>query len=198
MKLMKRAIILSGVAVAGLLPVAASAVDKSGPYVAFSGHAAFTEDSDTSIGGTPINSEFDTGFGIGTALGYDFAGAPVRLEGEMVYRNNEVTVSSPLVPGFAPSDTVDSIAYMANAYYDIQTNSNITPYVGVGAGMVDIDGEETVFAYQAMLGAAVDVNDRSEIYGGYRFFDSEGLDAGGGAELDYRSHSAEVGYRLRF
>lgn len=197
MKLMKHAIILSGVAIMGLTPVLASAADKVGPYVSFSGHAVFTEDSNDIVAGVPIDSEFDTGFGIGTALGYDFAGAPVRLEGEMVYRNNEVTVSSPAVPGFAPSDTVDSIAYMANAYYDIETNSNITPYVGAGAGVVDIDGEDTVFAYQAMAGAAVGLNENSELYGGYRYFGSEGLDVGG-ATLDYASHSAEVGYRLRF
>jgi opacity protein-like surface antigen len=64
--------------------------------------------------------------------------------------------------------------------------------------MVDIDGEDTVFAYQGMAGASYSLNERSEIYGGYRYFGSDGADLGGGANLDYVSHSAEVGYRIRF
>lgn len=195
--MMKKIVLLGSMAVAGLLPVAASATDKTGPYVAFSGHAAFTEDSDTTLSGLPINTSFDTGFGIGAALGYDLAGSGLRLEGEMVYRYNEAEVSSPPFP-FTASADVDSIAYMANAYYDINTNSSITPYVGAGAGMVDVDGEDTVFAYQGMLGAAFNINANNELYAGYRYFAAEDADLGGGASLEYVSHSAELGYRIRF
>lgn len=195
---MKKILMLGSVIVAGLLPITASAMDKSGLYVAFSGHLALTEDADMTSSGVPINTEFDTGFGIGTAVGYDFVGSSLRLEGEMVYRYNRATVSSPSLPGFAPKSDVDSIAYMANAYYDIETNSPITPYVGVGAGLVDIDGIDTVFAYQGLAGLAYSLNNESEIYGGYRYFGSEGADLSGGATLDYASHSAELGYRVRF
>lgn len=194
---MKKTIVLGSLIVAGLMPVAASAADKVGPYVSFSGLAAFTQDDDTSVSGVPVDINFDTGFGIAAALGYDFAGSNLRLEGELTYRYNEATVSSPALPSFAPSGDVDSIAYMANAYYDFDINSPLIPYVGAGLGVVDIDSEDTVFAYQGMVGASYGINSYSELFGGYRYFDSEGLKLDGGGEMDYTSHGIEFGYRIR-
>ena len=106
------------------------------------------------------------------------------------------------------------LSAMANAWYDVAVDFPVTPYVGGGIGVANVDAEasfagitivdddDTVFAYQAGAGAAYPLTETVSIFAGYRFFGTAdpGLTAAGGTDFDsaYRTHIVEGGVRLRF
>jgi opacity protein-like surface antigen len=100
---------------------------------------------------TGSNLTFNTGFVAGGAVGYDFFGPRVEVEG--VYRENSGTLS---VSGFAGSAgaSFSQVAIMGNLYYDFLAGSSIVPYVGAGAGVAFLNAsalgssqQSTQFAY---------------------------------------------------
>lgn len=78
-----------------------------------------------------------------------------------------------------------SEAFMFNAYYDIETNSPITPYVGAGLGFSRLKASEkwndypedndsikhTNFAWQIGAGVAYNINRNLALDLGYRYMD---------------------------
>lgn len=70
---------------------------------------------------------------------------------------------------------------MVNGFYDFDVDDRVKPYVGVGLGVgfvdVDyspsavtiIDDSSTRFAYQVMAGLAYKLNDKTELFAGYRY-----------------------------
>ncbi len=169
-------------------PAAAFAQPINGLYVGAGAGINYRPDSDAtlSIPGSagPRRSgevSFDLGYVGVLSLGYGF-GNGVRTEVEVSYRENEVDE----VSGFGlangttrSSGRVRSLGLMANALYDFDLGpgSFVTPYVGLGAGVVrdDFDGVRSVsrvapatavnivgsatsFAYQAIAGAAFPIS----------------------------------------
>jgi len=72
---------------ATLSTVPALAVEGK-PYVSVTAGATFLADADFTDSGDTIEAEFDTGYNLGAALGYDFGRG--RLEGEIAYRSNDI------------------------------------------------------------------------------------------------------------
>jgi len=109
-----------------------------------------------------------TGFAAGGVVGYDFVGPRVELEG--VYRYNQHNVG---FPGRAISNQVGQLGILANLLYDFSPASTITPYIGAGAGVAFVDGDNslgsTQFAYQGIIGLGwnVDTNFRVNLDGRY-------------------------------
>ncbi|MCD6036070.1 MAG: outer membrane protein [Rickettsiales bacterium] len=177
-------------------PMAAFA-EREGMYVGINGQGVFFEDTNL---GPALNQEFDPGVGIGLAGGYGF-GNGLRAELELAYRFNDFEVTSPVIPGFKATGDVDSMAYMANVYYDINYAEGATfvPYVGGGLGVTDVDGISTEFSYQLMTGVAMNVGEQSQVYTGYRYFSVPGgVDLAPGATMDYNAHALEIGFRNFF
>ncbi|MBV8190972.1 MAG: hypothetical protein JOY64_09850 [Alphaproteobacteria bacterium] len=87
-----------------------------------------------------------TGWAAGDMIEYDFIGP--RVEIEAVYRQNQ-SYAGPF--GTAVQSRVGQLAIMANLLYDFMPASLSTPYVGAGAGIECVDGNQslgsTVFAY---------------------------------------------------
>jgi outer membrane protein W len=79
----------------------------------------------------------DNGILFGGGVGY-FLMPDIRLEGEVVYRSNDVSSSS--ITGFSSQGGADiaSVMYMANVYKDFDLFStsfaNFKPYIGLGVG----------------------------------------------------------------
>ena len=117
------------------------------------------------------------------------------------------------------SGDAESLAVMANGFFDLRTGTKWTPYVGAGVGWalvkndIDafgscfsdppfVDDEDGVFAYQLMAGITYQVTNSISLGIGYRFFstsDPEFTDIMGRRfESEYRAHNAEVGLRFRF
>ena len=139
------------------------------------------------VDGKNTNWDFDLGFGADGALGYDFGS--FRADAEFTYltaksvfdvhktdrRENDVTAD----------DTLTVLAATANAWYDLDTGTAWSPYIGIGVGAANVQvklatGEDTTdvyfegngwgFAYQAGVGVAVEVLTGFSLVGGYQFF----------------------------
>ena len=117
-----------------------------------------------------------------------------------------------------------ALALMANAYVDLNLTDRTSLYLGGGvggarvsadyhfditvlglpAGEIDVvDDHDQVLAYQAKVGFALDLNEQSALYLGYRYFATGDLsfntEAGGTLDQDgLGTHIAEIGYRVNF
>jgi OmpA-OmpF porin, OOP family len=167
-------------------------------YFALGAGASLPTDVDDDTG---TNISFDPGWNVTGALGYDLG--MVRVEGEIGYRMFDIdTVTGVGVPPGVTGD-VSALTFMANAYYDFDMSSPLTPYLGFGLGVSDADVEvtapglgtlksgDTEFSYQFMAGAAYDISSTMALTAGYRFFgiaDSESPDI----------HEFNVGARFWF
>lgn len=99
--------------------------------------------------------EFDPGLFLNGFVGKDLGS--VRVEGEVAYRQNDFNKFG----GIPVYGEMTSVAYMANIYYDVENDSVVTPYVGLGVGVarvtfdsVVISDEDNAFALQLITGVS--------------------------------------------
>jgi OOP family OmpA-OmpF porin len=181
------------------------------------------------------NFEFEAGWGAVISLGWGF-GNGVRAEIEGSYRENNINA----VTGYGlpaadmrGSGSARSYGVMANALYDFDLGPAmpVMPYIGIGAGYVwhqydaritypavagaatVLDGDQGRFAYQAIVGAAIPLNDVAPglaLTAEYRFVGTLGHEiatrdtfngavvARGNTEVDNFNHSLMLGLRYAF
>ncbi|WP_306534183.1 outer membrane protein [Geobacter sp.] len=165
----------------------------AGPYVGFGAGLSINHDSDIDPGSGDI--EYDPGYGLNVAAGYDFN--PVRLEAEFAYRNAEIDNAS--------DADFTTMSYMINGYYDMKNiNFPFKPYLGVGLGVINgeldngIDDDDTEFGYQLTAGVSNKIaqNVNLDIY--YRYQGTASDFDMGGSELSYDNSSFFVGFRFAF
>lgn len=179
-------------------------------YASVSGGLALLSDSDLeAAGGLDGEAEFEAGFTVNGALGYDwrkFAIGSLRTELEIGYRMNDVDELS--ASGVAQSSDADlsALSGMLNFALDVETGMTVQPYVLAGLGVanltfesddLDVDEDDTVFAYQLGAGINVPITTSSELFAGYRFFATAEPEFEG-TEAEYHSHTLEAGLRTRF
>lgn len=133
------------------------------------------------------NWDFDLGFGADGALGYDFGS--FRADAEFTYLTAkavfDVDKTQRRENDDKADDTLTVLAATANAWYDLDTGTAWSPYIGIGVGAANVQvklatGENTGdvyfegngwgFAYQAGVGVAVEVLTGFSLVGGYQFF----------------------------
>ncbi len=113
---------------------------------------------------------------------------------------------------------IETQSVMANAYYDIDTGTNIIPYIGAGIGFVRIKGTESVhigntkyetslkdthFAWQLGGGTAVEMTRNILLDFGYRYIDyghfkKYNMDYGEKVRLESSAHELYAGIRIMF
>ena len=195
---------------------AAMAQGYNGWYLGARGGVTWLEDSSTTVGGVANNIDYDRGYNIGGSVGYQFGG-PFRLEAEVVYRKNDVdsyTLGGTRLTGAAGDGS--SLALMVNGFYDFNTGTAFTPYVGLGIGYARIsaDGitatglgatnsdDDNKFAYQAIAGLAYALTPEVSLTADYRYFATQDpkfrLSNGTTIEGEYKTHNVMVGLMLRF
>ena len=205
-------------------PVAAESWFKDSYYVGVGvkGGLALLDDASNDGEAITFDSEYDAGLGVSGTFGYSFTRS-LRAEAEVAGRVNDadsfdferdqLTAASFSGETEAEGD-VQSIAFMLNGYYDLDTGSRWMPYVGVGVGAAYVEAElatggqgivdddDVVFAYQAMIGVAYQTTAFSAIGLGYRYFatDDPDLEAPNGTTFssEYSSHNIELELRLKF
>lgn len=160
--------------------------------------------------------EFSAGFNAGGAVGYDFG--RWRLEGEILYRTNDVDdVSGTLFDGTDDGD-FSALTLGANALYqfNLLKNPKVVSYAGAGVVWfqeVDLDFETAGversysgddFALQLIAGARYDLAERwaltaevRHLFGGEVELDGEGA-AVGSIDADYDQTSLVLGLSYRF
>ncbi len=139
-------------------------------------------------------------------LGYAFQNG-FRLEGELGHRFNQMD------PGvFLDSGDVHAWSAMANLFYDFNRGGALEPYIGLGVGAARINGsawdgaasfrgEDTVLAYQALVGVAVGITDQLDLDVGYRYFLADDVEWDEGTVVgstNYEHQALTVGLRYQF
>ena len=166
----------------------------------------------------------ENGFAMTGAIGKTFG--DFRLEGELSYRKNDLdtlTFTSATIDGQTRAVSqsgkltgdLASLAFMGNAYYDLNNNSAWTPFVIAGVGMAhhtlnidslsgeaqNYDESDTVFAYQIGAGVGYSVTEKDKVTLQYRLLGSADATFDNGTdkiEGDYMNHSIMVGFTHSF
>ena len=174
-------------------------------------------------------ADYDLGIGVYAALGYGYSNN-VRAEIEFSYRTNDIESIAADGAGFSgwPAGTLGgdttTMAIMGNVLYDFETGGSVTPYIGLGIGMANVDHDisgnnpagitantiaygsaDWVLAYQGIAGVAFDLAEGLALDISYRYFGTKKvahpgtLDGGGAAfETGYDPHSVFAGLRWSF
>ena len=213
--LSKYAHILAAVALLGIA-TSLSAQEKKW-YGSVGAGAALLNDTSTSVGGVSLSTEYSTGFLITGAVGRFFD--RFRGELELNYMQSDldkITVSGFGVAGSVSADgDVSATSLMVNGYYEFDTGTAWSPYLGGGIGGANVsvndvgangvtllDDSATVLAYQAKAGIAYRFNENIDGTFGYRYFATDDLDMsafGTSFTLDGpESHNFEIAVRFRF
>ncbi|MEQ9812458.1 MAG: outer membrane beta-barrel protein, partial [Azospirillaceae bacterium] len=169
---------------------------------------ALDQDLEACVGATCASGpgfSYDLGWLAGGAVGYEFNNG-FRTEFEGTYRSNDLETA------IDPAPNVAVIGLMFNLLYDIDTGSDLTPYLGggIGAGNVDYDGvqDEWGLALQAIAGLSWALAPEWELFTQYHYFTV--LDSGLSASFnfadapitleleDYAAHSLFFGARYHF
>ncbi|MDO9083341.1 MAG: outer membrane beta-barrel protein [Humidesulfovibrio sp.] len=222
--------------VAALAIGPAYAADKGGVYVGIKGGYEYKDHNKGDVADStaaPNNNNATnqswsekSGYTIGGAIGYNFAGMglPVRAEAEYLYHNQfkysaDNATSGGLTGTF--NSKIDIHTVFANFYYDIKTSTAFTPYVGAGLGVAWInqkvtstfrnwapgtsDGnyDTTNFAWNVGAGVGYSLTDNIIIDLGYRytsFGDAKNVEQGAISfqAKDLKSHEALLGLRYQF
>lgn len=201
-------------------------------YVSGFGSGVFLQGAkNIGSGGNPLDIT-DT-----NAPGYGFRGAfggyrtpQVRIEGEVGYYRGGFSGTTVFndgglgkAAGMAPltvhagngTGQASALSFMANVYYDYDTNSPWRPYFdfGLGFARVGLDNfriagvpiandSGLAFAYQLGLGLGYEITKSTTIVLDYRYFatlDPTLRDAAGGSfTTDFTSHQVALGIRYRF
>ena len=229
---MKRIIVAVCVLVAtAAIPAVSFALPaQPGSYLSvFLGASALQDTSVTISEFNPVTTkdaqvQFDPGINIGGSAGYDFGF--LRLEGEMSYKNGQmtsVTEQSFGVRYVNVDGQLGAFTMMMNGFFDLHNESPVTPYIGGGMGFATLNlsttrgvdanlgalnnhifgsDQDTVFAYQAGAGLEIALNRRLSLDLGYRYFGtgqaSFRKDWPNSTDLRLQSNNAQVGLRVKF
>ncbi len=190
-------------------PLAADAADK-GFYLGAGLGANWIRDSDITGSGINTNAGFDTGFAGLLGAGWAY-GNGARAEIELGLRRNDLDSLSGTTAG---AGDITGTSGMVNVYYDLNTGTAFTPYLGAGIGLARasleaspigasrIDDSDTAFAYQGIVGVGYRLNESATVFTDYRYMATTGLNlataAGTSVDADYDNHTLMVGFRFNF
>lgn len=182
-----------------------SSAFATGPYIGAAGGVSIIHDSDINYPGDPtVTASYKTGFGLNLNAGYNFDGG--RLEGEFGYKKADVDKLSALGSSVSLSGTDATVmSYMVNGYYDIKTESAVTPYIGAGLGLINAEmndngykKDDTVFGYQIIAGVGISVNKNVTLDISYRFQGAASDFNIDGSDVSYMSSNILGGVRFNF
>ncbi|MDP2846934.1 MAG: TonB-dependent receptor [Humidesulfovibrio sp.] len=162
---------------------------------------------------------------VGAAVGLNFKGMglPVRAEAEYAYHSQLSYDAAPTFVGAAIPTSLksdaDSQTLFFNAYYDFETGTAFTPYVGGGLGMAWNHTEATGtviatgasqdyrkttdnFAWNLSAGCGYKLTDNWALNAGYRYLDLGKIAWGDGASSlaskNMTAHEVTMGLRYQF
>lgn len=162
--------------------------ERTGPYISGAVGIGMPGSLDTEAG----DYDLDNGLVLNGAVGYNFGSA--RLEAAIGYQNHDLSHFN---------EDVALLTLMANAYYDIDTDSSVRPYIMGGVGMANADTswddeDETVFAWQVGAGLGFEITDNTTLDLGYRYLKPNDFDNASVGNVKSKSHNVMLGLRYQF
>jgi opacity protein-like surface antigen len=110
----------------------------------------------------------------------------------------------------AAAGDVAALSNVPKGFFDIENDTAFRPFLGVGLGFTNIekngvtaggttwnDRDDTVFAYQFIIGLAFAATERINMELGYRYFGTDDL-KWGNIEAEYGGHNILFGVRFSF
>ena len=173
-------------------PVISSPAPSGGVYGALRGSLNWLDDTRFEVLGLPVQNRYEMGYGVMGAVGYSFpallGSAGLRAELELGYMNNDIkshNVGGATFAGANAFGHTSATTGLGNFYLDFGFGG-FKPYLTAGAGFAAIDfkghgvtpvgvvasNSDTVFAWQAGAGVAVEVSQMLSLELGYRYFQS--------------------------
>jgi len=154
-------------------------------------------------GGHERNSVFGLGLSVGTDLSYS-SSLPIRVEAEYLYHGSEDFSAG----GY--NHDVSAHSLMANAFLDIQTDTDLTPYVGGGLGLASLNDrisgqgssvkvDRWNFAWNVGGGVAWGLSESLALDLGYRYMDlgdTKNTLSGAPVNLSLTAHELSLGLRF--
>ena len=203
---------LTGILAAGLLAGVSSVAlaETNGWYVGAEAGVNIAPDENVKTTAGKFKYSTDLGYTALGQAGYGFG--PVRVEGELGWRSNGIDKFNAV----SGSGSADVGSLMANIYYDFNTGTPWTPFIGVGLGGAEVmadkirnatgtyaKGNDLVFAYQGIAGVSYDVSQNLAIKADYRYFRTTEASIkdpllGGKSKFTYDSHAFLVGFTYKF
>src|SRR5262249_54036613 len=128
----KHALAAAALAAILFVPGFAHAYPKQGWYLGMGAGLGLQEDSDVSSAGVTDTLGFCPGYTLSGSVGFGFE-TQLRPEFEINYRRNNVDKTSG--PGSSGhTGNFNELGFMGNLFYDFDTHTGLTPYIGVGLG----------------------------------------------------------------
>jgi OOP family OmpA-OmpF porin len=172
------------------------------------------QNPDSNLGSNPGHSTlyYNPGWDVNGNAGYSWTNG-LRLEGEVWH--SRADLNSIHGTGTTSGHLSNTDAF-ANAYYDFHTGTMLTPYVGVGVGIADVDGNrlgqlpsgayaggnELELAYQGIAGVAAQLDNNWAVTADYRYVATTDpkfhTTNGNGRYGDNESHNIVLGVRYSF
>ena len=176
--------------------------------------------------GDEADWDLDFGFSAGGSAGYDFG--DFRTEAEFSFQSANFRHGEKIdndEDDQKADDSLTVMAILANGFFDLDTGTPFVPYIGIGAGAVNLavtlnededadepqfEGSGWGFAYQANVGVAYKIVDAVALTLGYKFFgtlETQVTDAGDDDDDEdddpyvkptLMSHRLELGVRFSF
>jgi outer membrane protein OmpA-like peptidoglycan-associated protein len=204
------------------MALASTASAANGWYMSLGAGWNWLNDTDYTVG--PTNNtyagqaEFETGYIIAGAVGYDWG--RWRAEFEVAYRDNNInciTSSTGTGTCTAPGSNngIWEFSQMVNVLYDIPLGGRFSASVGAGVGGVLVvadqamiggtgnnpDLDDYVVAGQLIAQVGYDLSDRWQLYADYRYLladDPEGFSPQNGSAVTWEKsdHSVLIGMRF--
>ncbi len=188
-------------------------------YVGVKGSLNYVDDTNIASANRNVGDlGFDSGYGVAGSIGYtpgptgsvlDYT----RFEFEIGHRFNDLENFTAGGKVSSVSGNIKSYSYMMNAYFDFDTQTQVSPYVGAGIGLdtismsskgLGVQDEDKVFAYQFMagLGWQPEFMLNTVLQVGYRYHGTTDptftASTGQSVEHEYTTHALEAGARFRF
>ena len=188
---------------------------KSGLYFAVhGGFTTFKVDDDDIGGGNDIDDTYIFGYTVGGSLGYKLGF--LRVEGEVAYRQYDPDDLKIADVDLDIGGDLTVMSYMGNVYVDFDNATPFTPYIGGGLGVAEIsannlnrpgilnvDDEDTVFAYKVGGGFALTLTSFLDLTLDYHYFGTDDIQFDNSVtstdfDPGYNSHNVNGGIRFRF
>lgn len=205
---------LAVAAIALLAPASAKAEYQPGWYIGGDAMLPYQVTGDAKVAGVKEDVDYKAGWGLSASVGYGFDFG-LRTEGELAYRHAAIDT----IKGDGATNVVGggihNKALMANALYDINLGTRVTPYIGGGVGVsfvdsdnmraingLEVDDTKAAFAYQGIAGVEVALDGPWSLTGDYRYFATPDVkfktDTDEKAKIQNASHNIVLGIRYTF